>query len=146
MAEVEVIDRVERRRKWSEAEKASLLAEVDAAGGKVAVVARRHRISESLLYNWRAAVRAAALVKPTAEPMEFMPLGVFGRADDDGPTMLAGPVATQRPKPTRQSAPSMGERPGLIEIDLPNGARIRVDAFVNERALRRVLVAMKDAL
>jgi len=60
VAEVEVIDRVERRRKWSEAEKASLLAEVDATGGKVAVVARRHRISESLLYNWRAAVRAVS--------------------------------------------------------------------------------------
>jgi len=86
------------------------------------------------------------LVKPTAEPMEFMPLGVFGRADDEGPAMLAAPVATERPKPTRPSAPSLGERPGMIEIDLPNGARIRVDAFVNERALRRVLVAMKDAL
>jgi transposase-like protein len=60
VAEVEVLDRVERRRKWSEAEKVALLAEVDASGGKVAVVARRHRISESLLYNRRAAVRAAA--------------------------------------------------------------------------------------
>jgi transposase len=34
------------------------------------------------------------------------------------------------------------ERPGVIEIDLPNGARVRVDAFVNERALRRVLAAL----
>lgn len=62
MAEVEVIDRVERRRKWSEAEKAALLAEVEAVGGKVALVARRHRISESLLYNWRAAVRATSTI------------------------------------------------------------------------------------
>ena len=38
----------------------------------------------------------------------------------------------------------MDERPGLIEIDLPNGARLRVDAFVNQRALHRVLAAMKD--
>lgn len=43
MAEVEVIDRIERRRKWSEAEKVSLLAEVEAAGGKVAQVARATR-------------------------------------------------------------------------------------------------------
>jgi hypothetical protein len=40
----------------------------------------------------------------------------------------------------------MDERPGLIEIVSPNGARIRVAAFVNERALRQVRVAMKDAL
>jgi transposase len=31
----------------------------------------------------------------------------------------------------------MDDRPGLIEIDLPNGARVRVDAFVNRRALNR---------
>jgi hypothetical protein len=32
----------------------------------------------------------------------------------------------------------------VIEVDLPAGARVRVDAFVNERALRRVLRALKD--
>ncbi len=36
-----------------------------------------------------------------------------------------------------------GERAGLIEINLNCGTRLRVDAFVDERALRRVLVAMK---
>jgi transposase-like protein len=43
---------ITRRRKWKPAERAVLLAEVEAAGGKVVVVARRHGISESLLYNW----------------------------------------------------------------------------------------------
>jgi transposase len=32
----------------------------------------------------------------------------------------------------------------VIEVDLLAGARVRVDAFVNERALRRVLRALKD--
>jgi hypothetical protein len=32
---------------------------------------------------------------------------------------------------------------GSIEIMLPNGARVSVDAFVNEKALSRVLRAMK---
>ena len=64
MAEVEIIARVERRRKWTAEEKAALLAEVEAEGGKVAVVARRHRISESVLYNWRAALKAAAGAGP----------------------------------------------------------------------------------
>ena len=35
--------------------------------------------------------------------------------------------------------PAMDERPGMVEIDLPCGTRLRVDAFVNERTLRRVL-------
>jgi transposase len=39
----------------------------------------------------------------------------------------------------------MDERPGVIEIDLADGTRLRVDAFVNERALRRVLAALKPA-
>jgi Transposase len=37
---------IPRRRKWKSAEKAALLAEVEAEGGKVVVMARRHGISE----------------------------------------------------------------------------------------------------
>jgi len=40
LGEVEILPRVERRRKWTEEEKAALLAEVEAEGGKVSVVAR----------------------------------------------------------------------------------------------------------
>ena len=32
---------------------------------------------------------------------------------------------------------------GLMEVELPGGARVRVDAQVDELALRRVLVALK---
>ena len=45
----EIIARVERRRQWTPQEKAALLAEVEASGGQVSVVARRHGISKSLL-------------------------------------------------------------------------------------------------
>ena len=37
----------------------------------------------------------------------------------------------------------MGGRAGLIEIELACGTQLRVDAFVNERALRRVLSVLK---
>lgn len=40
---------IARRRKWSAPAKAALLAEIEAEGGKVSVVARRHGVSESLL-------------------------------------------------------------------------------------------------
>jgi hypothetical protein len=61
-ADVEIMARVERRRKWTAQEKAALLAEVEAEGGKVTIVTRRHWISESVLYNWRAALMAADAV------------------------------------------------------------------------------------
>ncbi len=49
------IDIITRRREWSVLEKAALLAEVDASGGKAAVVARRHGMLESVPYDWRSA-------------------------------------------------------------------------------------------
>ncbi len=138
--------RVERRRKWTDAERLALLAEIDAEGS-VSVVARRHGIAESLLYGWRSARKAKETVDPVEEPVEFVPIGVFGRSDDEGPAMLAAPAKPQPPKSTPcMPLTSMGNRAGVIEIDLPNGARVRVDAFVNERALRRVFTAMKDVL
>jgi len=60
VGDVEIVGRVERRRKWSAEEKAALLAEVEAERGKVSLVARRRGISDSLIYNWRSAWRAAA--------------------------------------------------------------------------------------
>jgi transposase len=63
-ADVENIVRVERHLKWTAREKVALLAEVEAEGSKVRVIARRHRISESVLYNWRAALKAAATMMP----------------------------------------------------------------------------------
>jgi transposase-like protein len=60
MAAAEIIA---RRRKWTPAEKAALLAEVEAEGGRVSVVAQRHGISDSLLYNWRSAWKAAVSMR-----------------------------------------------------------------------------------
>jgi len=44
MWEVEVLARVERRRRWTPVAKAVLPAAVEAEGGKIRVVARRHGI------------------------------------------------------------------------------------------------------
>ena len=141
MAEVEIVARVERRRKWTMEEKTALLAELEAAGGKVAAVARRHRISESLLYSWRSAWRAAAAARSPA-PVTFVPIGVVGRANGGGPALLSPPVPPRSlPSPNRRAR--LADRTGLIEIDLPSGVRLRVDAEVNEQALRRVLQAMR---
>jgi transposase len=137
MSDVEILGRVERRRKWSIEEKAALIAEVEAEGGKVKLVARRHRVSESLLYNWRSAWKAAAVAAAgSSGAVEFVPLGVLGEADNEAPAMLPAP----EPPPSPQGGEA---RAGAIEIALPNGSRVSVDAFVNEKALSRVLRAMK---
>lgn len=137
----EIVGRVERRRQWTPGEKAALLAEVEAAGGQVSVVARRHGISKSLLYNWRSIRKAAALAARAAPPTssEFIQLGVVADPSDEGPVMhgATGPICA------RGMGAALAERAGVMEIDLPEGVRVRVDGGVDETALRRVLSAVR---
>lgn len=131
---------VERRRQWTAEEKAALLAEVEAEGGRVSAVARRHWISTSLLYNWRSAWKAASAAREGAiRPAEFVQLGVVNDASGhNGPMLMSAGAARQR-----GTGLALAERVGVIEIDLPDGIRVRVDSSVNERALRRVLAAVR---
>ncbi|MEJ0072204.1 MAG: transposase [Pseudomonadota bacterium] len=143
MAVVEIMARVERRRKWTAAEKAALLAEVEAEGGKVAAVARRHRMSESLLYNWRAAWKAAEAAAHARESLSFVPIGMLDRVQDEA---AAPPCADPEPHAVTSMSRGSDARAGMIEIELPTGARLRVDGEVNEKSLRRVLQAMKGVV
>ena len=132
---------VERRRRWTPEEKAALMAEVEAEGGQVSVVAERHGISKSLLYNWRSAWKAAGLAAraSASSPAEFVQLGVVAAASEHSPAM---PMAAGAVCP-RSTGLALAERVGAIEIDLPDGVRVRVDSGVNEKALRRVLSALR---
>jgi len=139
------------RRSWAVEEKRRIVEETLLPGVSVATVARRHDINANLLFSWRRQAHlggtASGSVTATPEPAEFVPIGVFERAADEGPAMVAlhaadTPQGSRRRSPGR--APKLDERPGVIEIDLPDGARVRVDAFVNERALSRVLRVLKD--
>lgn len=151
----------ERRRAYDAEFRARLVAASQAPGACVRELAQRHGVCVSLIYRWRRSVAppmcAAVSSRPRMDaslpnpamagegPLEFVPLGVFGRAADEGPALVTGPAVgratASRPVPT--SGTTMQARPGLIEIDLPDGTRLRVDAFVNERALRRVLATLK---
>ena len=139
--EGEIVARVERRRQWTPREKAELLAEIEASGGQVGTVARRHGISRSLLYNWRAAWKAAALVahgEPPTGAAGFIQLGVV---DDSSPTDLAR--RTETGASTRGVGFALAGRTGVMEIDLPDGVCVRVDSGIDEQALRRVLAAVR---
>ncbi len=118
-AVVEVVTRDERRRAWSDDERARIVTEAMEPGAVVAHVARRWGVSTGQLYTWRKAmlVQAAAATAPAA------------------PHFAQVQLAAPEPAP----APTPG---GLIEIVLPNGALVRVDAAVNGEALRLVLAAL----
>ena len=139
----EIIARVERRRQWTPQEKAALLAEVEATGGRVSVVARRHGMSKSLLYNWRSAWKAAALVARASTPTSagFIQLGVVADSLYERPAIRMASGAASAC--SRSTGSTLAERAGVMEIDLPEGVRVRVDGGVDETALRRVLSAVR---
>ena len=88
---------------------------------------------------------------PPADAPEFVPIGVVGQMSNGGPALLARipdiettSAGNTPAKPDELRRPSgLEARAGVIEIDLPDGARVRVDAFVDARALARVLSALK---
>lgn len=58
MSQITVMTGPERRRRWSEADKAAILSEAFSPGGNVTEVARRYDVSTGLVYTWRAKARA----------------------------------------------------------------------------------------
>jgi transposase len=70
-----VIVRTERRRRYSDAEKAAIVAESLRPDVTVVSVARRHGIAKSVIYNWRANRREAEAI--AREALEFIPCGQF---------------------------------------------------------------------
>ena len=72
---------------------------------------------------------------------DFIPLRVHNPVKDDGPALLAGlppTAAVGASAPGRPPRPGPDDRPGVIEIELADNTRRRVDAFSNEQERRRV--------
>jgi transposase len=98
------------RRAWTHEQKQAILAEAKSTSTTVSAVARRHGLTPNLVFRWRRealdAERAAALPPQAA----FVPL------------CLPGPVSTDSCERTQ---------PGIIEIELAAGHRLRADASVD---------------
>ncbi len=95
MDRIEVITSVERRRRWSAAERARLVAAMAEPGAVVTEIARRAEVSASLLYRWRRELRGG---RKTAT---FVPLRVAPEASDEG---LASMDACTPPWPSSLAA------------------------------------------
>ena len=104
---VEILNGLERRRRWSDSEKARITEETFAPGAKVSEVARKHGVSRSLIFAWRREARAK-------EHDERAAAHLIPRRPD---CCHQAPPA-QNP---RHSTRSTEKKTGLIEIDLGEG-------------------------
>ena len=153
----------ERRRAHDAAFRARVVAESFLPGVRAAELAQRHGVCKSLIYRWRrmdtpgaaavaarpasAAGRAEMPEKPAAAAaLEFVPIGVLERPRTEASAMESRPApprAVLRGNGQATPAAVDEDQPGAIRIDLSCGTRLRVDAFVNERALQRVLSVLR---
>jgi len=106
----------ERRRRWSDEERARILAAIEEPGAVVAEVARRADVCTSLVYKWRRQARAAT------NGAGFAQLVVENAAR---PPMLAGEP-----------------EPGAILVEM-NGARVRIGANTPSAVIAATLKALR---
>jgi transposase len=112
----------DRRRRHDASFRALVVADSLVAGVKAGDVARRHGVCPSLVYRWR---RMAGSTPRTSTP-GFLPVRITEERAAAPPT-----------------APVPPRVPGVIEIELSCGTRVRVDETVSLAALRRVLGALR---
>jgi transposase len=77
---IEVLTGAPRRRRWSAAEKAAIVAESLAPGAVASTVALRHGLHRNQLYMWRRELRSGALGNTGAADVDFVPIVAERRA------------------------------------------------------------------
>ena len=110
------------RRRWSEVEKRSVVAEASGVGTNVSAVARRHGIKPSLLFRWKTIYGDIAAPSNSVVPT-FVPVA------------LPSPLT---PAPISAAPPSCS-----IEIELAGGRTVRVGSDVDVDALARIVAALE---
>ena len=130
---VEILVRADRRRSWTQEQKRQIVAESLGPELTPADVARKHGISTGQLYTWRRQMVSLCSAASTRPVPRFAAVELSG--PPAMPSTPMAPASAEPPSPTRPE--------GLIEIVLPDGVSLRVDAQVDARALRRVLGALQ---
>lgn len=116
MRHLEVLGR-ERRRRWSDTEKISVLERVGVDGRTVADVAREADLTRQHIYQWRQEMRRKGLW-PVSGSALFVPV------EED----IAAPRQSSAPGPVP-----------MIEILLRNGRHVRCAETIDDRSLARLI-------
>ena len=143
---VEIITRGERRRSWSAEQKDQIVAESLGPDLTPTEVARKHGISSGQLYTLRQLRLSVQTALVTRAAPRFAEVdagtGHLGRAADPEAGADAPPSAALAPRPE-----------GLIEIVLPGGMVVRMDAHVDgsraapgSRCAGRPMIALASGL
>jgi transposase len=122
MGQITVIAGHERRRRWTDEERISILTEAFSPGTCVADVARRRDVSTSLIYTWRRQFLAAKAEPAQAEASEREFAEVVMVED--------------------ATAPSASERPAIV-IDLMRGKRVSIFSSAPPAMVSAVLKALR---
>lgn len=121
---IEVITGSGVRRRYSDEEKLRLVEEAFGPGASVMEVARREGVDQSLLYRWRRQIFGRQARLPA-----FTPVAVA--VDDADAAGVAAAVAPGEPP-----------EPGMIEVELAGGARVRVTGAPEPATIGAVLAAL----
>lgn len=125
---VEVLNGIERRRKWADDTKIEIVAEALEAGAVISHVARRHDVNPSQLFGWVRQFRTEAL----ALRSETAPV--------DAPAFV--PAILDAAPVTPKASPASGRETATIEITI-GPATVRVRGMVDGKTLAVVLKALK---
>src|SRR5688572_22589494 len=118
----EVLVGPERRRRWSEDEKARIIVESLQPGAQVAEIARRHGVSRGLLYAWRRAARCAPASPVVPSEPAFVPVLLSAPAEPQ--TTAAASEVTDQDRASLRTPKRKTATGGEIEVVLPGGARL----------------------
>jgi transposase len=130
MSQIEIF-RGQARRRWSVEAKRRVVAETLVPGATVHAVAQRHGVNTSQLFTWRKRFR-----------------GDLGRASIEPPAPAFAAVELARmPGPTETCDEAMAAADaltsgGAIEIDLPQGGRVRISGAVEPAVVTAALRAL----
>lgn len=141
----EIIEVVERRRRWPVEVRLRILDEALQPGASVAAVADRHGVARGLLYQWLRQVREGrmrGLSLKREAAATFAAVSIVPEASG-GPR--AKPVPTlPLPPPARSTSVAIptSKRRGTVEIRLANGRIIKADESIEPEALGRLLAVV----
>lgn len=134
-----VIARVSGRRFWTVEQKLTMLRDAFGPGGSVRSAMERHDVTSGLLYTWRRNAMSGLLLD---RPMKTLPPPAAEAGSSFAEVRITDSVAISPPPPPSAPLASVSEAAGRIEIALPTGVRLSVDAAVDAEALGRVLAVL----